>query len=132
VLKIEHRLPCENFSRGRRFLLSGRLAAASIFVITQPAAFSSLPMMIDLLLAAAAVVLLVPLLTGYAAYSHGRGFWLWFTLGLVLPIVSLALLTVLIAVRQFDPGQRLVDDARRILAEDEEREARRRVASNEY
>ncbi len=84
-------------------------------------------MIIDLLLAAAAVLLLVPLLTGYAAYTHGRRFWLWFGLGLMLPIVSLAFLTALLAVRSFDPGERLLEEARRILAEDEAQAARERV-----
>ncbi|HYE78880.1 MAG TPA: hypothetical protein VEI97_12920 [bacterium] len=78
-------------------------------------------MIIDLLLAVAAVVLMVPMLTGYAAYSHGRRFWLWFGLGLVLPVVSLAVLTILLAVRQLDRGQRLVDEAREILRAAEER-----------
>ena len=82
-------------------------------------------MLIDLLLAAAAAVLMVPLLTGYAAYSYGRRFWLWFALGLVLPVVSLAVLTVLLALRRLDPGERLLDDARRILAEEEAKAARK-------
>ena len=89
-------------------------------------------MIIDMLFAAAAVILFIPLLTGYAAYTHGRRFWLWFALGTVLPFVSLAFLTLLLAIRRLDPGARLVDDARRILAEDEAREARRRFANNEY
>ncbi|MBC7448444.1 MAG: hypothetical protein H7330_10330 [Hymenobacteraceae bacterium] len=87
-------------------------------------------MIIDLLFAAAAVVLLVPLLTGYAAYTHGRRFWLWFTLGLVLPIVSLALLTVLLAIRRLDPGTRLLDEARQILADAEARAAREGVRAH--
>ena len=88
-------------------------------------------MIVDLIFAAAAVVVLVPLLTGYAAYAHGRGFWLWFSLGLGLPVVSLAFLTVLLAVRRFSPGERLLDDARRILAEDEARAARARLLAEE-
>ena len=88
-------------------------------------------MIIDLLLAAAAVVLLVPLLTGYAAYSHGRRFWLWFVLGLVLPVISLAVLTLLLALRYLDPGARLLDEARSILADDEARAARERVRTTE-
>ena len=83
-------------------------------------------MIIDLLLAIAAAVLLVPLLTGYAAYTHGRRFWLWFALGVVLPVVSLAGLTLLLALRRLDPGERLLDDARRILADDDARAARER------
>ena len=93
------------------------------------ALFSFQPMIIDLLLAAAAVVLLVPLLTGYAAYSHGRRFWVWFALGLALPVVSLAGLTVLLAIRRLDPGVRLLDEARRILAEDEARAAREGITN---
>lgn len=84
-------------------------------------------MLIDLFLAAASVVLMVPLVTGYSAYSHGRRFWLWFTLGLFLPVVSLAVLMVLLAVRRLDKGERLVDDAKRILSEAEEQERRRRL-----
>lgn len=88
-------------------------------------------MIVDLLFAVAAVVLFVPLLTGYAAYAHGRRFWLWFTLGLTLPVVSLAVLTVLLAIRRLDPGARLLDEARRILAEAEVRAARARVRAED-
>ena len=88
-------------------------------------------MIIDLLLAAVAVLLLVPLLTGYAAYAHGRGFWRWFGLGLVLPVVSLGVLTVLLALRRLNPGLRLLDDARRILADAETRAACARVRAEE-
>lgn len=77
-------------------------------------------MMIDLFLAVAVVALMVPLLTGYAAYSYGRSFWLWFTLGLILPVVSLGVLTVFLAVRRLNPGNVLVDEAKRILAEAEQ------------
>ncbi len=88
-------------------------------------------MIVDLLLAALAVVLLVPLLTGYAAYMHGRRFWLWFALGLALPVLSLGVLTVLLAIRDLQPGERLLDEARRILADDEIRAARARVRAQE-
>lgn len=81
-------------------------------------------MLIDLFLAAACVVLMVPLVTGYSAYSHGRRFWVWFALGLFLPVISLGVLIVLLAIRQLDPGAQLVDDAKRILAEAEEKERR--------
>ncbi len=88
-------------------------------------------MIVDMFLAAAAVVLFVPLLTGYAAYTHGRRFWLWFGLGLVLPVISLAFLTVLLAIRRLDPGERLLDEARRILADDEAQAARARVRAED-
>lgn len=81
-------------------------------------------MLIDLFAAFLAVVLLVPFLTGYAGYTHGRSFWLWFTLGLVLPVVSLGVLTILLAIRRLDKGARLVDEARQILADAEEKERR--------
>ena len=86
-------------------------------------------MIVDMLLAIVAVVLLLPLLTGYAAYSNGRRFWLWFGLGLVLPVVSLGILTLLLGARRLNPGERLLDEARRILADDEARAARERVQS---
>ncbi len=76
-------------------------------------------MMIDLFAAGLVVVFMVPLLTGYAAYSYGRSFWTWFGLGLVLPVVSLSVLILLLAIRRLNPGNALVDEARRILADAE-------------
>ena len=65
---------------------------------------------------------LVPFTTGYCAYSYGRSFWLWFALGWVLPIVSFFLLFALIVRQQLDHGQRLLDEAKEILAAAEEAE----------
>jgi Trk-type K+ transport system membrane component len=54
--------------------------------------------------------------TAHCAHSHGRSFWLWFTLGWVLPIVSFCILFVLLLRHHLDHGQRLLDDAKAILA----------------
>ncbi len=55
-------------------------------------------MLFDLLLAALAVYFTVPLITGYSAYQYGRSFWLWFTLGTFLPILSFLILLLLIVI----------------------------------
>ena len=61
----------------------------------------------------------LPLLTGYCAVNYGRSFWLWFTLGWVLPIVSFFLLVALIVRGQLDQGERLLAEAKAILAKAE-------------
>ncbi|SHK68743.1 hypothetical protein [Hymenobacter psychrotolerans] len=61
----------------------------------------------------------LPLLTGYCAASYGRSFWLWFALGWLLPIVSFFVLVGLIARVHFDHGERLLAEAKAILAEAE-------------
>lgn len=75
---------------------------------------------LDMILAVAAAISFIPILTGYCAASHGRSFWLWFALGWALPIVSFLLLLALVAREQLDPGRRLLADARQILREAEE------------
>lgn len=67
----------------------------------------------------------LPCLTGYCAASYGRSFWLWFGLGWVLPIASFLILFALIARRQFDQGERLLDEARAILEAAEKAEVER-------
>lgn len=79
-------------------------------------------MFVDLVVAGMFAMLLVPLITGYCAYSYGRSFWLWFALGLVLPIVSYFVLFALILRQQLDHGQRLLNEAKALLAEAEEAE----------
>ncbi|MBW3128169.1 hypothetical protein [Hymenobacter profundi] len=74
-------------------------------------------MLVDLLLGGLCAIMFLPLTTGYCAYSYGRSFWLWFALGCFLPIVSFFVLFALIARRQFNPGQQLVDEAKQILAQ---------------
>jgi len=76
---------------------------------------------IDMILAVAAAISFIPILTGYCAASHGRSFWLWFALGWVLPIVSFMLLLALVARDELDPGRRLLGEARLILKEAEEK-----------
>ena len=76
-------------------------------------------MFIDLVLGLFCALSFLPLITGYCAYSHGRSFWRWFALGWVLPLVSFFILFVLIARRQLNPGNRLLDEARDILAKAE-------------
>ncbi|UOQ52048.1 hypothetical protein [Hymenobacter cellulosivorans] len=73
-------------------------------------------MLIDLLLAALSVLIFVPLVTGYCAYSYGRSFALWCGLGVVLPGVSFVVLTVLLYRKEMTPGERLVREAKQILA----------------
>ncbi|WP_400190605.1 hypothetical protein [Hymenobacter sp. B81] len=79
-------------------------------------------MMVDLILGAVFVLLWLPLVTGYCARSYDRSFWLWFALGCVLPIVSFFVLLALICREQWSPGQKLLNEARRILAEAEAHE----------
>ena len=74
---------------------------------------------IDMILAVAAAISFVPILTGYCAASHGRSFWLWFALGWALPFVSFLILFAVIAREQLDPGRKLLADARQILREAE-------------
>ena len=64
----------------------------------------------------------LPLLTGYCAASYGRPFWLWFALGWLLPFLSFFLLVALIARRQLNPGERLLTEAKAILAAAEAKE----------
>lgn len=79
-------------------------------------------MFVDLLIGAIFAMSLLPITTGYCAYSYGRSFWLWFALGIFLPIVSYFILFALILRQQLDHGQRLLSEAKAILAEAEEAE----------
>ncbi|GAB2787356.1 phosphotransferase system glucose/maltose/N-acetylglucosamine-specific IIC component [Hymenobacter luteus] len=80
-------------------------------------------MFVDILLLGAVCALsLFPITTGYCAYSYGRSFWLWFALGIFLPIVSYFVLFALILRQQLNHGQRLLTQAKAILAEAEEAE----------
>ncbi|WP_188815675.1 hypothetical protein [Hymenobacter cavernae] len=76
-------------------------------------------MMFDLLFGFMCAVSFLPLTTGYCAYSYGRSFWLWFALGWVLPIISFFILFALICRKQLNQGERLLDEAKEILAEAE-------------
>ena len=67
----------------------------------------------------------LPLLTGYCAASYGRSFWRWFTLGWVLPILSFLVLFALLARRHLNHGERLLTEAKEILAAAEAAEVRR-------
>ncbi|TRX51195.1 hypothetical protein FNH22_24695 [Fulvivirga sp. M361] len=53
-------------------------------------------MLLDFFLVGLAFYLSIPAVVGYFAYSYGRSFWLWFTLGTFLPIVSHIILVVLV------------------------------------
>ena len=64
----------------------------------------------------------LPLVTGYCAASYGRSFWWWFALGWLLPFVSFSILVALIARRRLNPGERLLADAKAILAAAEAKE----------
>ncbi len=52
-------------------------------------------MLIDLALSLIAALLVIPLISGYYAVTHGRSFWLWFFIGCILPIFSYFLLLIL-------------------------------------
>jgi len=58
----------------------------------------------------------LPLLTGYCAASYGRSFWRWFALGWVFPILSFLVLFTLLARRHLNQGERLLAEAKEILA----------------
>lgn len=77
-------------------------------------------MFVDLVIAGIFALSILPLTTGYCAYSYGRSFWLWFALGVFLPILSYFVLFALILRQQLDHGQRLLAEAKTILAEAEE------------
>ncbi|MET4105085.1 hypothetical protein [Hymenobacter sp. UYP22] len=64
----------------------------------------------------AVALLTVALTSGYCARSHGRSFWLWFVMSLVLPVVSYFMLFALILHQHMSQGQRLLNEARAILA----------------
>lgn len=66
----------------------------------------------------------LPLLTAYCAASYGRSYWLWFALGWLFPIVSFLLLFGMIARRHLNQGERLLDEAKEILAAAEAAEVR--------
>jgi hypothetical protein len=83
-------------------------------------------MLVDLILGGIFAMMWLPLVTGYCAYSYKRSFWLWFTLGCVFPIVSFFVLFVLIYRVERNPGNRLLEEARRILEEAEAHEVERR------
>ncbi|GAB2468577.1 hypothetical protein GCM10011375_30030 [Hymenobacter qilianensis] len=78
-------------------------------------------MFVDLLLGFLCAMSFLPLTTGYCAHSYGRSFWLWFALGWVLPIVSFFLLFALICRKQLNPGECLLDEAKAILADAEQK-----------
>ncbi|RSK33226.1 hypothetical protein [Hymenobacter metallilatus] len=75
-----------------------------------------------LLLGLAGGLAMVGLTTGYCAHSHGRSFWLWFVLSMVLPVVSYFVLFALILQQHLNQGQRLLNEARAILAAAEKAE----------
>ena len=76
---------------------------------------------IDMLFVVAVAISFIPILTGYCAQTRGRSFWLWFTLGWVLPLASFFLLFALIAREELDPGRRLLGEARQLLRDAEEK-----------
>lgn len=87
---------------------------------------------VDILLGFACAMSFIPITTGYCAHSYGRSFWLWFALGWLLPIVSFFILFALIYRKHIDQGERLLEEAKEILAaaEQAEDERRTRLASH--
>lgn len=53
-------------------------------------------MIVDLLFVVFAFMMVIPLVTGYFAYSYGHSFWLWFVIGCFLPVVANILLLIMI------------------------------------
>lgn len=53
-------------------------------------------MIVDIILAGILFYLMFPTITGYAAHNYGRSFWLWFTIGLFLPVISYLVLVAMI------------------------------------
>lgn len=82
---------------------------------------------LDVLLGFICAMSLLPITTGYCAHSYGRSFWLWFALGWVLPIVSFFILFGLIYHQQQDQGERLLEEAKRILAAAERADADKHI-----
>ncbi|MBG8553898.1 hypothetical protein [Hymenobacter guriensis] len=79
-------------------------------------------MYVDLRFSILLAVVLLPLLTGYCAYTHGRSFRLWFALGCLLPVGSFFVLVALLYRQLADPGEQLLLEAKAILATAEEEE----------
>lgn len=52
-------------------------------------------MFIDFLLLGIVFAFIIPTISGYYAYMHGRSFWLWFLIGTFLPILSYFILILL-------------------------------------
>jgi hypothetical protein len=52
-------------------------------------------MLIDFVLFWLAFLLMIPIISGYYAYTHGRSFWLWFFIGCILPVFSYFILLLL-------------------------------------
>jgi hypothetical protein len=52
-------------------------------------------MLIDFVLFWLVFLLMIPIISGYFAYTHGRSFWLWFFIGCILPVFSYFILLLL-------------------------------------
>jgi Trk-type K+ transport system membrane component len=69
-----------------------------------------------LVLALAMGLAVLAFTTAYCAKSYGRSFWAWFALSWVLPLVSFVFLFALLLRYHLNHGQRLLDEAKAILA----------------
>ncbi|WP_046242976.1 hypothetical protein [Hymenobacter terrenus] len=56
-------------------------------------------LLVDTLLILLVAALVFAPITGYIAYSHGRSFWRWFGLGMVLPFFSV-FIALFVAMRE--------------------------------
>ncbi len=45
-------------------------------------------MLVDIVLAAIAFYLSIPLIAGYFAHCYGRSFWTWFIIGCFVPVIA--------------------------------------------
>ncbi|MEQ9437458.1 MAG: hypothetical protein RIG62_00365 [Cyclobacteriaceae bacterium] len=79
-------------------------------------------MLLDIAFFALAFLFAIPAVTGYFAYSHGRSFWLWFSLGCLLPIISNIILALLCWKKALKEKQQKVDNMTRYEDEYMQRE----------
>jgi phosphotransferase system glucose/maltose/N-acetylglucosamine-specific IIC component len=77
-------------------------------------------MLLDFALIGMAFLFAIPAVTGYFAYSHGRSFWLWFTIGCFLPIIANFIIAFLCRKEAIKAQKRKLSDLSRY--EDEEME----------
>lgn len=83
-------------------------------------------MLVDIVLAALAFYLSIPLIAGYFARCYGRSFWLWFVLGTFLPVITHF---VLIALVYYDERRAGPNTLSKREAAEAERMVRELVAS---
>ncbi len=61
-------------------------------------------MLVDIVLAALAFYLSIPLVAGYFAHCYGRSFWMWFLIGCFLPVIAHFVLIALVYYDELKTG----------------------------